>query len=100
LGPELCRSAAVPDHRHHQRRRPAVDLAGGAPGMITRRGWRRAKSRLMVGLMMVAVIAAMLPLFLILASLIRRGAGSLSWSFFSHSAVPVGELGGGVLHAL
>lgn len=68
--------------------------------MITRRGWRRAKSRLMVGLMMVAVIAAMLPLFLILASLIRRGAGSLSWSFFSHSAVPVGELGGGVLHAL
>lgn len=61
---------------------------------------RRLVSRLMVGLMIVAVVAAVLPLFLILASLVARGAGALSLSFFTSMPVPVGELGGGVLHAI
>jgi len=57
-------------------------------------------SRVMVGLMMVAVAVAVLPLILILGSLVMRGAGSLSLSFFTNPAVPVGEVGGGVLHAI
>jgi phosphate transport system permease protein len=57
-------------------------------------------SRFMVGLMVAAVVAAVLPLFLILASLVARGASSLSLSFFTSMPVPVGELGGGVLHAI
>lgn len=61
---------------------------------------RRLVSRLMVGLMLVAVVAAVLPLFLILASLVARGAGALSLSFFTNMPVPVGEVGGGVLHAV
>ena len=61
---------------------------------------RRLVSRFMVGLMVLAVVAAVLPLFLILASLVTRGAGALSLSFFTNMPVPVGEIGGGVLHAV
>src|SRR5690606_14508659 len=50
--------------------------------------------------MLLAVVAAVLPLLLILASLVARGAEALSLSFFTNAAVPVGELGGGVLHAI
>lgn len=61
---------------------------------------RRLKSRLMVGVMLIAVAVAVLPLILILGSLVMRGAGSLSPSFFTNPPVPVGEIGGGVLHAI
>lgn len=67
---------------------------------MNRAARRRLVSRLMVGLMVLAVVAAVLPLFLILASLVARGASSLSFSFFTSMPVPVGELGGGVLHAI
>lgn len=68
--------------------------------MINRRALRRGKSRLMVTLMGVAVVLAILPLFLILGSLVIRGASSLSLDFFLKRPVPVGELGGGVAHAV
>jgi phosphate transport system permease protein len=54
----------------------------------------------MVTLMLVAVVMAVLPLFLILGSLVLRGAGALSLSFFTNTPVPIGEVGGGVLHAI
>lgn len=68
--------------------------------MIDRRALRRGKSRIMVGLMGVAVLVAMLPLFLILGSLIAKGASSLSLDFFLNRPVPAGEIGGGVAHAI
>lgn len=61
---------------------------------------RRAKSRLMVVLMGAAVLVAVLPLLLILISLMLKGANSLSVAFFTHTPVPAGETGGGVLHAI
>lgn len=64
------------------------------------RARRRAKSRVMVALMGVTVVIAMLPLILILASLVLRGAQSLSPEFFVNRPAPVGELGGGVAHAI
>lgn len=67
---------------------------------MNRRAWRRTKSRVMVGLMLLAVAAAVLPLILILGSLVLRGAGSLSLSFLTSTPAPVGEIGGGVLHAI
>lgn len=67
---------------------------------MNRRTLRRAKSNTMVGLMIVAVILAVLPLVLILGSLVMRGASSLSWAFFTRMPVPAGETGGGVLHAI
>ena len=54
----------------------------------------------MVALMGVAVLVAVLPLFLILGSLILEGASSLSFSFFTNRPAPVGEVGGGVAHAI
>lgn len=68
--------------------------------MIGAGGYRRAKSRLMVTLMGVAVVLAMLPLFLILGSLVYHGASSLSVGFFLNRPAPVGESGGGVAHAI
>ncbi|HVH39523.1 MAG TPA: phosphate ABC transporter permease PstA [Gemmatimonadaceae bacterium] len=68
--------------------------------MMDPRARRRAKSRVMVALMGVTVVVAMLPLILILASLVLRGAQSLSPEFFVNRPAPVGELGGGVAHAI
>ncbi len=68
--------------------------------MSAARTWRRAKSNLMVGVMAAAVLVAVLPLVLILASLVAKGASSLSVDFFLHRAAPVGETGGGVAHAI
>ena len=67
---------------------------------MNRRTVRRVKSNLMVGIMMAAVIVAVLPLLFILASLLLRGASSLSLAFFTHLPAPAGESGGGVLHAI
>jgi phosphate transport system permease protein len=54
----------------------------------------------MVGLMIGAVIVALLPLFFILLNLVLKGAGSLSLEFFTRTPAPAGESGGGVGHAL
>lgn len=67
---------------------------------MNRRQLRRGISNLMVGLMILAVIIAVLPLFFILANLVIKGASSLSVAFFTRVPVPVGENGGGVVHAI
>ncbi len=54
----------------------------------------------MTGVLMLCVVAAVLPLFLILAQLIVKGAGSLSVEFFTRMPAPPGEGGGGVAHAI
>jgi phosphate transport system permease protein len=54
----------------------------------------------MVGLMIGAVIVALIPLFFILMNLVLKGAGSLSLDFFTKTPAPAGETGGGVAHAL
>ncbi|MES2123241.1 MAG: phosphate ABC transporter permease PstA [Gemmatimonadota bacterium] len=64
------------------------------------RALRRIKSNVMVGIMAIAVIIAVMPLLLILISLTLKGASSLSVAFFTHTPVPAGETGGGVLHAI
>jgi phosphate transport system permease protein len=67
---------------------------------MNRRFLRRAFSNLMVGLMIGAVVVALLPLFFILLNLVLKGAGSLSLDFFTQMPAPAGETGGGVAHAL
>jgi phosphate transport system permease protein len=67
---------------------------------LNRRDLRRLKSNAMVGVMMLAVVIAVLPLIFILGSLIVKGASSLSIAFFTRMPVPVGQTGGGVLHAI
>ncbi|HEU5170527.1 MAG TPA: phosphate ABC transporter permease PstA [Gemmatimonadales bacterium] len=67
---------------------------------MTRRVFRRIASNVMVGLMVTAVIVAILPLFFILFDLVVKGAGSLSGAFFTRTPAPAGEQGGGVAHAI
>lgn len=67
---------------------------------MNRRVLRRLVSNAMVGLMVVAVVVALLPLFFILADLVVKGAGSLSVDFFTRMPAPAGETGGGVAHAI
>ena len=67
---------------------------------MNRRVLRRLVSNAMVGLMVVAVVVALLPLFFILADLVVKGAGSLSVDFFTKMPAPAGETGGGVAHAI
>ncbi len=67
---------------------------------MNRRQVRRLVSNGMVGLMVLAVVVALLPLFLILFDLVVKGAGSLSADFFTRMPAPAGETGGGVAHAI
>jgi phosphate transport system permease protein len=61
---------------------------------------RRARSAVMVGLTVLAAILATLPLIFILALLIKQGASSLNWAFFTEMPKPVGETGGGMANAM
>jgi phosphate transport system permease protein len=65
-----------------------------------RRAWRRIRSNAMVVLMGAAVALAVLPLVLILADLVVKGASSLNLEFFTSMPAPAGETGGGVAHAI
>jgi phosphate transport system permease protein len=67
---------------------------------VNRRKVRRLVSNAMVGLMVVAVVVALLPLFFILLDLVVKGSGSLSLDFFTRMPAPAGETGGGVAHAI
>ncbi len=67
---------------------------------MNRRIFRRLKSNVMTGVLMVCVLAAVLPLLWILGTLLLKGAGSLSLDFFTKMPAPAGETGGGVANAI
>jgi phosphate transport system permease protein len=54
----------------------------------------------MIGLTYLAAALATLPLLLILTHLLKKGASSLSLSFFTAMPKPVGEAGGGMANAI
>jgi phosphate transport system permease protein len=61
---------------------------------------RHLVSGAMIGLTYLAAVLATLPLVLILAHLLAKGASSLSFAFFTHMPRPVGEPGGGMANAI
>ncbi|HEX5632595.1 MAG TPA: phosphate ABC transporter permease PstA [Gemmatimonadales bacterium] len=61
---------------------------------------RHLKSRIMTGAVFACVVVAVLPLVFILATLVLRGASSLSLDFFTQTPAPAGESGGGVVNAI
>ncbi len=61
---------------------------------------RRVRSAIMTGLVAALALLAVLPLFLIFADLIHKGASSIDWNFFIKNPVPAGETGGGVANAI
>jgi phosphate transport system permease protein len=46
------------------------------------------------------VLVALVPLIAVLGYLVMKGAGGLSWAFFTQLPKPVGEVGGGMANAL
>jgi len=68
---------------------------------MTFRDWRRrALSALMIGLSVAAVLAALIPVALILFFVVAKGIGALNWAFFTNMPAPVGEVGGGMANAI
>ncbi|HEX6315796.1 MAG TPA: phosphate ABC transporter permease PstA [Gemmatimonadaceae bacterium] len=61
---------------------------------------RRVVNSLMAGLMGVAAILATLPLIFLLFHLVREGATSIDFAFFTRMPRPVGEAGGGMANAI
>ena len=61
---------------------------------------RHAINALMAGLVGLAAILATLPLVIVLFYLLKQGATSLQWHFFTNMPKPVGESGGGMANAI
>ncbi|HMA39669.1 MAG TPA: phosphate ABC transporter permease PstA [Gemmatimonadales bacterium] len=61
---------------------------------------RRAQSIVMTGVVAGLALLAILPLLLIFADLVHKGASSIDWNFFVKSPVAAGESGGGVANAI
>ena len=61
---------------------------------------RKAVNGLMLGVVALCVVLVLVPLALILAHLLRTGAGALDGAFFTHMPAPVGERGGGMANAI
>jgi phosphate transport system permease protein len=61
---------------------------------------RHAVNTFMAGLVGLAAILATLPLVIVLFYLLKQGAASLQWHFFTNMPKPVGESGGGMANAI
>jgi len=61
---------------------------------------RKLTNGLAVGLITLAALVVTVPLFLILGTVIYRGASGLNWEFFTQIPKPIGEVGGGMANAI
>lgn len=62
--------------------------------------YRKIKNILFTSLVVLSAILILVPLFIIVKFVITEGAGAINWSFFSELPKPVGEIGGGMKHAI
>lgn len=61
---------------------------------------RRAVNYVMVGASYLAAVIVTLPLILIFAYLVKQGASSVGWAFFTKTPAPAGDAGGGMANAM
>ena len=61
--------------------------------------WRKIKSAAASGLAFVSAVLVIAPLGLVFLYLLRSGANSINWSFFTELPKPVGVVGGGMVNA-
>ena len=61
---------------------------------------RRALSALMITLSVLSVVAALVPVGMILFFVVGKGFGAITFDFFTHMPKPVGETGGGMANAI
>ncbi len=62
--------------------------------------YRRWKSRAVTVVLCLCAGVVIAPLFLVLYFLIRNGASSIDWNFFTQLPKPTGETGGGMANAI
>jgi len=62
--------------------------------------WRKTKSALASAISFVSAVLVIAPLALIFFHLIRNGASSVNWAFFTELPKPVGVVGGGMANAM
>jgi phosphate transport system permease protein len=62
--------------------------------------WRKVKSAFASALAFIAAVLVIAPLGLVLFHLIRSGASSVNWDFFTKLPTPVGVVGGGMANAI
>lgn len=74
-----------------------VSLCRPSPAL---QSWRRWQSRLITILMGCCAFVVVTPLFLVLYFLLREGASSIDWNFFTQLPKPTGEAGGGMANAI
>jgi hypothetical protein len=63
-------------------------------------GRRRVVNYVMVSASYLSAVVVALPLILILVYLLKQGASSVGWAFFTKPPVPAGEPGGGMANAM
>lgn len=61
---------------------------------------RKAVNRVAEGFAMLAAFAAIAVLGIVVGSVLKKGAGSLSWDFLTKTPVTFGESGGGIAQAI
>jgi phosphate transport system permease protein len=61
---------------------------------------RRLSNWTALGLITLAALIVTVPLFLILGTVVVRGAGALNWAFLTQIPKPIGEQGGGMGNAI
>ena len=83
---------------------PAKIVSAEAPslGMFNRLAKRRKRrDRMMTGLLLVAMILALVPIILILSEVVRRGIGAMNWEFLTSTQIfSQRREGGGYLNGL
>lgn len=62
--------------------------------------YRKFKNFMFLVLTLVSALAVLIPLFMIIQFVLVQGASSLSLDFFTQLPRPVGEVGGGMKHAI
>ncbi len=62
--------------------------------------WRKIKSALASAVAFISAVLVIAPLGLVFFHLLRSGASSVNWNFFTRLPAPVGAIGGGMANAI
>jgi phosphate transport system permease protein len=77
-----------------------MEIAAACRPSSRQQALRKIKSRILACVMGFSAILVMMPLFLVLYFLVREGASSIDWHFFTQLPKPAGEVGGGMANGI
>ncbi len=77
-----------------------LDLSGTRSQILRRQSSRKASNIFAGVVISICTLIVLIPLFAIFYYLISKGISSINLEFFTQSFKPIGETGGGMLHAI